>query len=545
MKRIMCLYIQPRMQPEPPPPEPPGHDHPACGKPIAGEPPQTLNPKPYTPNETPGTLPVPNEPPSPRFAPKASYPQLATPNPPPAAPNAFPFVASSLRRSVASSKIATAKRTQIQADEHRKPAIPLPLDRLAVWANCLSPIVQPTPPDSLLLDVTGCERLFRGESNLLRLAVEGIQAQGFAVRAAIADTVGAAWAIAHGCECSTIVPPGRTSGALASLSPWTLRLSEREVFILTAVGVRKIEAMMQIPRASIASRLGDGVLHRLDQALGHAPELIDAYRPPAEPVSRIRFAGATDRIEVIHEAIDRLLALFCDQLCRRAIGVRQLLCTLYHEDAGPTTLEITLSQPTRSVRHLRSLLVARLEAAPLTAPVFAAMLWTRAAETLGDRQGHLFDPADGQADGDPDEDLAHLLDRLSNRLGFDAVVRPRLVADHQPECACRFQPVIADRSSAPEASPPAATDRPLRLLARPIEVPAMAIVPDGPPTWFRWAGREHVIAKAVGPERIETGWWRGGDIQRDYFAVTTNTQRRFWLFRDRKEGKWFLQGAFE
>ena len=79
----------------------------------------------------------------------------------------------------------------------------------------------------------------------------------------------------------------------------------------------------------------------------------------------------------------------------------------------------------------------------------------------------------------------------------------------------------------------------------PIEVPAMALVPDGPPTWFRWGGRELEIVDAVGPERIETGWWRGCDVQRDYFAATSSTGRRFWLFRDRRSGRWFVHGSFD
>lgn len=466
-------------------------------------------------------------------------------------------------------------------------AKPVDLGKLAAWANCLSPVVQPALPDSLLLDVTGCERLFGGEDHLLRTALCGLASEGFAACGTIADTVGAAWAVAHGNRVSVVIPPGRVVAALAPLPPWTLRLSDRDAETLLAVGVRKIEALLQIPRASLASRFGDGLRRRLDQALGHVPEPLDPYRPPAEPVSRIRFAGVTDRLEVIHEAADRLLAFFCEQLERRAVGVRSLLCTMYHEDAAPTTREVGLSRPTRSVNHLRSLLHARLEASPPTAVVFGMMLWSRAVEALGDAQGRLFDPGDGSArwSWEDGEGLTCLLDRLSNRLGAEAVVRPELVADHQPERAYRCVPVMGGeegRRSVPSEHLRAgsATElgfrvpgsgvrdagtigvayglsreganssflgggRPLRLFARPVEVRAMAIVPDGPPTWFRWEGREHVISDAIGPERIETGWWRGDDVQRDYFAVASSAGRRFWLFRERRGGRWFVQGSFE
>lgn len=446
---------------------------------------------------------------------------------------------------------ARAVLPALRAVPHRAEDEQEALASLAAWANCLSPIVQPTSPDSLLLDVTGCERLFRGEPNLLRLGIEGLSGQGFMACGAIADTIGAAWAVAHGSESPTVVPPGQTAAAITSLPPWTLRLSRGEASTLDAVGVRKIEALLQIPRASIAARLGENVLLRLDQALGRATELIEAFRPPAEPVSRMRFAGATEQIEAIHEGLDRLLAFFCEQLSRRALGVRGLLWTLYHEEAAPTTLEIGLSRATRSARHLRSLLAAKLETARLRAPVFAMMLWTRATDPLGDGQAGLFDEVAGRAWGEcpAEEGFAGLVDRLSNRLGIDAVLRPELVEDHQPECAYRYVPAIqGERTTGASAALPVLREgaaRPLRLLPRPIEVPAMALIPDGPPTWFRWAGREHVIVEAVGPERIETGWWRGCDVRRDYFAVTAQTGRRFWLFRERRGGRWFVHGSFD
>lgn len=419
------------------------------------------------------------------------------------------------------------------------------LETLADWANCLSPIVQPEPPDVLLVDVTGCERLFRGESNLLRLGIEGLAAKGISARGAIADTLGAAWAVAHAGSTPTVVPPGEATAALAPLPPWALRLSRSDAAALDAVGVRKIETLLHLPRSSILTRLGPEVLRRLDQAIGGGPEWLEPYRPPVEPVSRIRFPGATDRVEVIHEALDRLLAFFCEQLVQRRLGVRHVLWTLYHEQAVPTTLEVHLSAATRMAKHLRSLLLARLDASPLAAPTFAMMLWTRATERMGDAQASLFEF--GEA-GDV-EPVAGLLDRLSNRLGAEAVVRPEPVDDHQPERAYRYVPVVGEQRAARAGSASAATEtlprRPLRLLNQPIGVPVMALVPDGPPTWFRWQGSEQTVTHATGPERIETGWWRADDIQRDYFVVSCRTGQEFWLFRDRQTGRWFVHGSFD
>ena len=47
-----------------------------------------------------------------------------------------------------------------------------------------------------------------------------------------------------------------------------------------------------------------------------------------------------------------------------------------------------------------------------------------------------------------------------------------------------------------------------------------------------------------GPERIETGWWRGDDVRRDYYVVETDAGTRWWIFR-RHDGQWFVQGCFD
>jgi len=87
--------------------------------------------------------------------------------------------------------------------------------------------------------------------------------------------------------------------------------------------------------------------------------------------------------------------------------------------------------------------------------------------------------------------------------------------------------------------------RPLRLSPHPIEVAATAVVPDGPPIAFRLRGTQHTVAESVGPERIETGWWRGPHLKRDYYRVTTKNGQRFWLFRQRDTRRWFLHGWFD
>jgi protein ImuB len=133
---------------------------------------------------------------------------------------------------------------------------------------------------------------------------------------------------------------------------------------------------------------------------------------------------------------------------------------------------------------------------------------------------------------------------LSNRLGKERVVRPELFPDVLPEYALRWQPLL--ESATPGGPPAAGTKmRPLHLFAQPQLVTVVAVVPGGPPRRFDHQGRSHGIRQAWGPERLSAGWWRGGQVQRDYYRVETDAGQRFWLFRRIREGDWYLHGEFD
>ena len=459
------------------------------------------------------------------------------------------------------------------------------LESLAVWADRFSPYVHLEGDDTLLLDVSGCHRLFPDEETLLRRVVDGVGELGYAARGALADTPGAAWALAHAHPADQIVAaPGRTAAALAPLPVGALRVEPGILAALGALGVETIEALLHLPRASLGARFGDDLLYRLDQALGDEPEVLTPFRPTAVLRSGLRIGRPTDRHDVLCEAVERTLACFCEQLERRVAGVRQLFVTFHCPELRPITLELNVSRATRSVRHLRSLLTGGLDNLQLPTGAAGVTLWARRVEPLDGWQDELFET--GRADG---EDLAELIDRLSNRLGPSAVVRPLPVSDHQPERAFEYVPLIGRgtrgakvgtrsvelegrsagigaQGSEREARNaelgtrsagrgtrgagvllPAShfSLRPLRLLPRPVEVSVIAVVPEGPPSCFDWKGSREVIVDCAGPERLETGWWRGRHVRRDYFRAACRSGRGCWLFRQRETGQWFVHGWFD
>lgn len=144
---------------------------------------------------------------------------------------------------------------------------------LARWCNRFSPFAAPCGPDGIFLDITGCAHLFAGEAGLVAQLVERLDHQGIACRAAIADSLGAAWAIARfGGKVVAVVPPGGTGPALAELPVTGLRLETDIAALLMRLGLRRIGDLYAMPRAALAARCGQSVASRLDEALGIAPE---------------------------------------------------------------------------------------------------------------------------------------------------------------------------------------------------------------------------------------------------------------------------------
>src|SRR5439155_7098170 len=128
-----------------------------------------------------------------------------------------------------------------------------------------------------------------GEGRLLQRAVEELAGEGWLVRVAIADTPGAAWALARYGRTPCLAPAGETEKALRDLPVAALRLPAEALEALSRLHIDRIGALLKLPRADIPSRFGSHVLERLDQALGRLPEVLTPHRKPPEVQTCYRF----------------------------------------------------------------------------------------------------------------------------------------------------------------------------------------------------------------------------------------------------------------
>ena len=458
------------------------------------------------------------------------------------------------------------------------------LEQLAEWGERFSPVVGIEPPDSLLLDVTGCGHLFGNEQGLVQQALRGLRARGYAPRLALADTIGLAWGVAHyGTRWSEIVAEGDRK-ALRPLPVEALRLSENVTAALHDLELRRVEQLLALPRSSLPSRFGPEVLQRLDQAWGDVAELIVPFRPPEPIEASWMFPHPTQDRRALEAAIEQLLRQVVERVAVRHEGIQRLEIRFDCGAQPAVTVTIVTVRPAIDISHLMELVLTQLEQTPLSVEVHGVRLRAADVSPLDLVQRELLQGGVGAAQH---RDVLHLVDRLSNRLGNDAVVRPRLVPDAQPERAFRREPLLdgrrspdrplpgnsrpsrptlgttttphsrgravrarrvgQDRGASDAARVLAPAARPLRLFAEPEAIEVVSLAPDGPPLRFTGGGRTQQVARSWGPERIETGWWRGAYVRRDYYRVETAEGQRFWLFRRIREGgeDWFLHGEFE
>ncbi len=463
-------------------------------------------------------------------------------------------------------------------------------------------------PESLFLDISGLAHLFGGERPLAEQVLRGLRKCGLEARVAIADTLGGAWAVVHfvgvpalagewnknvGCDkialgerrpttwiggpaiasrsCPTlltptgrkmspspaaspmIIPPGQTLPVIGGLPLAALRLPDDVIDLLHSLGIYGIGQLGQLPRADLAARFGPRLAERWDQALGRLAEPIPAQKAPPELEARQALEYPAASREAVEQILKPLIGRLAEMLLRCGRGAIRLDCRLDCRPAGCADFSVGLFQATASAQHLVELASMQLERISLPGPVQAISVMAAGTAPIEERQEELF------PDGPSRQQfrlLAALVDRLASRIGYRSVLRPRLVPDAQPESAYRYDPLLevgngregakirkerTEKEEDRRGLPP----RPLRLMREPVPLAPLAAVSGGPLLRFRFRGREYRVASAWGAERIETGWWRGAMIARDYYRIETLTGQRFWLFRRLDDGRWFLHGAFE
>jgi protein ImuB len=438
------------------------------------------------------------------------------------------------------------------------------LHALALWFERFSPAVaidaDPPGAEGLTLDMSGAAHLFGGEAALLDEIAARLKGAGIAAALAMADTPGAAWALArYGAQ--PIAEPGRTREALAPLPVQALRLDEETTRLLNRFGLHSIGDLYGLPRAGLARRFraeaGLALVRRLDQALGAEAEPLRSVQPPADYRAWQAFAEPLIEAEGVGHVLPGLAGALAAQLERDGMGARVLALDAFRTDGRRVRLQAGLSAPSRAPVHwLRLLREKGLERLELGFGADALMLSALKAEPLAARQAPLLAGSPKEKPQACSEALAGLIDRLQAKLGESAVLRPEPYESHMPERSERWRRAGPETSGGTVAH--SGRPRPLLLFDPPQPVEAIAELPDTAPSSFVWRRCSHKVVKAEGPERLGPEWWRapassqGPERTRDYYAVEDEAGHRFWLFREGLYGRedamrlptWRMHGVF-
>ncbi len=467
------------------------------------------------------------------------------------------------------------------------------------WAGKFSPWVAEEPPASLVVDLTGCSHLFGGEEEILRTVHDDCAQHGLSVHAGIADTLGAAWALARfagqpqtptrsgdaidqearatrsraarrrnwerggtpppvGAGTAPplrISPPGQTRGMIARLPVAGLRLNEETVTGLARLGLRQIGDLAGIPRATLARRFGRDVVRRLDQASGVEPEPITPSHPEDYFAVRLTLPDPIGLEEDIQAGIDHLLPALSKRLKDKGRGARVIRLQAFRVDQASQVIEVGLARPSADPDRIRPLL--KLKLGEIDAGFGIDVLRLAAVQTLPvgptNIPGRILRAPQPIGSASDDTGLQDLIGKLGARIGLERILLGHPANSHIPEKAVTF---MAAAWSEPSFDWPGhkggdIAETPLRPLTLWRPEPVIADERPEPPITFRWRRRALRTLSARGPERIAPEWWledpewRSG--LRDYWQVTTDSGDRLWLFYAHGgavSAGWFCQGAF-
>jgi protein ImuB len=410
----------------------------------------------------------------------------------------------------------------LSRDKSREDAV---LRALACWAGSLTPRISMTM-ESLLLEIGSCLRLFGGLEKLHAAALTGVAAQGFSVLSAVAPTPLAAEWLARLRPRTCCTDTDKLRSHLDGLP--VAVLPDGAAAALTRFGARTLNEARRLPSAALARRIGEESMRLLEQAYGERPDPRPEFVFPEHFSLSLPLPAAVDNAAALLFAAHRLVSALAGWLAPRQTGVREAVLRLAHRH-NETRVSLRFAGPTADGSRIERVLRERLGRMTLAAPVEALRLEAAQTEALPARNRSLLDDAQaGQ------ETIDALLERLSARLGEDRVYRIAVHADHRPECATRRAPPLGTYAS----DTPLQQPRPLWLLDAPEALPEV----DGHPY------RHGPLRLLAGPERIESGWWDGGeqagDRRRDYFVALAKDAAWLWIYRECPAGGWFMHGVF-
>ncbi len=419
------------------------------------------------------------------------------------------------------------------------------LQGIALLAERFTSQVVILPPNQVLLEVGASLRLFGSWQALATQFLDACRERGFNAQHAVATTPQAAEWLALSSPGTSAVDAEQLRQVLHDVSLCTLNWPLDTLQQFESMGVRTLGECRRLPRSGFARRFGPARLLLLDRAYGVMPDPRPTFRVPERFAAELELSDEIDRSDLLVEAAT-LLVERLSRFLRTRQWVAQEVELRFYPLLGPMSgFVIRPAEAGQSASHWIDLIQIRLERWRLPAPAIVVGLYSdRFEPASGDVARLRFE--NGPVPARQSRAYSTLVERLQARLGANAVRVVRAVADARPEYAMRSYPV-----GSPEPVLAVAGSSPWQCLGR---YPSVNNVQLARPLWLRSIPMAFsALPDALGRiclqsevERIESGWWDGRDMTRDYYHASTESGARVWVFRERGVAQpgWYLQGYF-
>jgi len=451
----------------------------------------------------------------------------------------------------------------------------------------VSPRVEDSAPDTIVLDLTGLSGLFGPEEKITDELAKRGAGLGLSARIAVAENIEVAILAARGLPGITLIPPGEEAQRLSALPVHTLLPSPEILETLTRWGVETCGRLAALPVIQLSERLGQpGVrLHTL--ARGALVRSLVLAKPSDSFQEEMELDDSVEELESLSFVLGRLLDQLCERLAARSLSARSIrmefdlersfekgLQLSAHADQHkliPRKFEKTLALPVpmRDSKLLLKLVRLRLQSDPPPAAVIKIMLCAEADRVRTTQRG-LFLPASPEP-----EKLELTMARLANLVGDANVGSPQLMDTHRPD-AIRIEPfrlaqgAVGGRKKKPIAPAEKRVDKnsSASRIAKPTNgfrllrpsVPARVELREGLPVRVFVYGARGEIVAASGPWRTSGEWWLDPWDQAEWdvevhFSSSAQKNKRtsnpagecglYLIYYDLRQQGWFLRGMYD
>ena len=399
------------------------------------------------------------------------------------------------------------------------------LREIATWALRFTSEVTISEPNSLLLEIEGSLRLFKGIKTIVREIRNGIKTMNLTCTINVAPTpLSAQYLNDYGIE-KIIKNKNELFNYLRKLPITIIEKNPQSISLFSQMGIYYIFDLEKLPKDGIIQRFGKKLIENIEKALGNSPD------PQKKFVPQKNFSLLTNLPYFIHNSENLLYLLnfplqkITRYLSEKNIGLTRLEIILKNNNYSAHTINIAISQPSRNKKHILFLIREKLKNAKIKFSFNAFSTTITETSILDNTTKSILPTCDFN-----DTPNIKIIEKIRTRLGRNSLYAISLNPDFRPELAWnRSEPEMKISKIRVELI------RPFWLLPNPkfIEMRNEKL----------WINGELSILD--GPERIESGWWDHREIKRDYFIARNTQGSHFWIYREYKiTNIWHLHGIF-